>query len=129
MLQIHPAETYHITFGSLCSWLAWWSRIPLQNTSMKNLLEILIWQYLARSRKNSIFLCPNNTDRMETIHGNSLCSDRPPGGKRARNCLQRSFNRVSTGEEAVLPPHLGGAHVWGIGLLNSRPFLENRAEK
>lgn len=104
--------------------------MPLQNISKKNLLEILFWQYLARSTKNSFFfyLCPNNTDRMETIQGNSLCSDKPPGEKGARNCLQRAFTRVSIGGEAMLPPHFGGVGIHGNHSLNSRWRLENCAE-
>jgi len=47
------------------------------------------------------------------------------GKKGARNCLQRAFNRVSVGEEARLPPHLGGVCICGNHSLNSRWHLEN----
>lgn len=81
-------------------------------------------------KKEQHFFCALTTPTVwKQFTGTACAQTALLGKKRARNCLQRALNRVSTGEEAALPPHLGGAHVWGIGSLNSRLCLENRAEK
>lgn len=95
-----------------------------EKSAWNSLLAVSCTKY-----KEQHILCPNNADRMETIQGNSLCSDRPPGEKGARNCLQRAFNRASIGEEAMLPSHWGGGCICGNHLLNSRWCLENCAAK